>query len=326
MATPEMTATLALAGDTMLGRGVADRLAADPAAPLFAPEVAAYIQRADAAVLNLECCISDRGSRFPDPRKPFFFRAPPIAAQRLTELGINAVTLANNHALDYGPVALLDTLRHLEGAGIGVVGAGPDEQRARDPLTTTCGELRLRLVAFSDHPAAYAAGPAKPGVAFADLSSGAPHWALEAAKPGRGADAVLVTPHWGPNMVAQPIQRVRRAADDLVAAGATLVAGHSAHVFQGVASRVLFDLGDFLDDYATDRKLRNDLGLLWLVDLEADGPHRIRALPVALDFCFTRVASPAEADWIERRLRRLCAPFGTTVDRSDDEALIEVYV
>jgi poly-gamma-glutamate synthesis protein (capsule biosynthesis protein) len=127
-------------------------------------------------------------------------------------------------------------------------------------------------------------------------------------------------------MVAQPIGRVRSAADELVAAGATLVAGHSAHVFQGVAPRVLFDLGDFIDDYAVDRKLRNDLGLLWLVDLDSDGPRRIRALPVALDFCFTRVASPAEADWIERRLRRLCAPFGTTVDRSDDEDLIEVYV
>src|SRR5262245_56337425 len=132
-----MSVTLALAGDTMLGRGVADRLAADPAAPLVAPEVAAYIERADAAVLNLECCISDRGDRFPDPRKPFFFRAPPIAAQRLAELGITAVTLANNHALDYGPVALLDTLRHLEDAGVATVGAGPDEVRAREPLAMT---------------------------------------------------------------------------------------------------------------------------------------------------------------------------------------------
>jgi poly-gamma-glutamate synthesis protein (capsule biosynthesis protein) len=322
-----MTATLALAGDTMLGRGVADRLAADPAAPLFAPEVAAYIERADAAVLNLECCISDRGSRFPDPRKPFFFRAPPIAARRLADLGVGAVTLANNHALDYGPVALLDTLHHLEDAGIASVGAGPDVVNAREPLTMACGELRLRIVAFSDHPAAYAAGPTQPGIAFADLSPGAPQWALEAARPGPDADAVLVAPHWGPNMVARPTGRVRRAAADLVAAGATLVAGHSAHVFQGVARRVLFDLGDFIDDYRTDRALRNDLGLLWLVELDAEGPRRIRALPLALDFCFTRVASPSEADWIERRLRRLCARFGTTVDRADDgEELLEIYV
>jgi poly-gamma-glutamate capsule biosynthesis protein CapA/YwtB (metallophosphatase superfamily) len=322
-----MTATLALAGDTMLGRGVADRLAEDPTAPLFAPEVAAYIERADAAVVNLECCISDRGSRFADPRKPFFFRAPPSAARRLADLGVSAVTLANNHALDYGPVALLDTLRHLEDAGIATVGAGPDVGKAREPLTMTCGELRLRVVALSDHPAAYAAGPTQPGIAFADLSPGAPQWALEAVRAGTDADAVLVAPHWGPNMVARPIGRVRHTASDLVAAGATLVAGHSAHVFQGVAPRVLFDLGDFIDDYRTDRALRNDLGLLWLVELDESGPRRIRALPIALDFCFTRVASPSEADWIERRLRRLCARFGTTVDRADDDGeLLEIYV
>jgi poly-gamma-glutamate synthesis protein (capsule biosynthesis protein) len=127
-------------------------------------------------------------------------------------------------------------------------------------------------------------------------------------------------------MTAEPIRRVRRGAEALLAAGAALVAGHSAHVFQGVAPRVLFDLGDFIDDYAVDRRLRNDLGLLWLVDLDVGGPRRIRALPLGLDYCFTRRASPSEADWIERRLRGLCAAFGTTVDRSDDEALIEVFV
>jgi poly-gamma-glutamate synthesis protein (capsule biosynthesis protein) len=309
-----MTATLALAGDTMLGRGVADVLLADPEAPLFAPEVAARLQDADAAVLNLECCISDRGTRWPDPRKPFFFRAPPVAARRLAELGVDAVTLANNHALDYGPTALLDTLRHLADAGIAAVGAGADEVSAREPLTLRCGELQLRVVAFSDHPASYAAGPAKPGIAFADLSRGL---------PDVGPGPVLVTPHWGPNMTPEPVRHVRRAAEQLVAAGATLVAGHSAHVFQGVAPRVLFDLGDFIDDYRVDRRLRNDLGLLWLIELDSSGPRRIRALPLALDFCFTRVASPSEADWIERRLRRLCAPFGTMVDRCDD-GLIEV--
>jgi hypothetical protein len=81
-----MTATIALAGDTMLGRGVADALVHDRATPLVAPEVVDQLARADAVVLNLECCISDRGTPFPDPRKRFFFRAPPVAAARLAEL------------------------------------------------------------------------------------------------------------------------------------------------------------------------------------------------------------------------------------------------
>jgi poly-gamma-glutamate synthesis protein (capsule biosynthesis protein) len=309
-----MAALLALAGDTMLGRGVADVLERGPAAPLIAPEVAAQIESADAFVLNLECCISDRGTRFPDPSKPFFFRAPPVAAGRLAEIGVDAVTLANNHVLDFGPVALLDTLAHLEAAGITAVGAGPDKAAARAPQILRCGDLILRLVALSDHPAGYAAGPEQPGIAFADLRSEVPSWALENVCSTAGADAVLVTPHWGPNMVAEPSDWIHRAADELRDAGATLIAGHSAHVFHGVASGALFDLGDFLDDYAVDPELRNDLGLLWLVELDRDGVRGVRALPLGLDYCFTRQALPDEAEWIVHRLRTLSAPFGTEVE------------
>src|SRR5437660_7479456 len=252
---PLATITLALAGDTMLGRSVADRLRQDPAIALVERGVAEAAAAADLFVLNLECCISERGERFADPRKPFFFRAPPVAAERLAELGVDAVTLANNHALDYGTEALLDTLSLLDAAGIAAVGAGATEQLARQPLSLPCAQFSLRLVSFCDHPAAFAAGSDRPGVAFAELGSGLPAWIRDCVGPDpEGTDAVVVTPHWGPNMVVEPLATVRFAADELLAAGATLVAGHSAHVFQGVAGRVLFDLGDFIDDYAVDRQ------------------------------------------------------------------------
>jgi poly-gamma-glutamate synthesis protein (capsule biosynthesis protein) len=212
-----MTATLALAGDTMLGRGVGDRLAADPDVPLVAPEVAARIAGADAAVFNLECCISSRGDRFPDPRKPFFFRAPPIAARRLADLGVTAVTLANNHALDYGPTALLDTLAHLEDAGIAVVGAGSDDEHARAPVTIPaaicgCGSSRCPIIRRHSRP-----GRRRPASRSRTSRPRrrAGRWRLRAPDPTPTPS--LVTPHWGPNMVAQPVARARRAAADLVA-------------------------------------------------------------------------------------------------------------
>lgn len=122
-------------------------------------------------------------------------------------------------------------------------------------------------------------------------------------------------------MTPEPIPRVREAARGLVDAGATVVAGHSAHVFHGVEGRVLFDLGDFLDDYAVDDDLRNDLGLLWMVSLDASGPTRVEAVPLALDFCFTRLADAEEAGWIRSRLREACAAFGTEV-RGEDGRLV----
>jgi poly-gamma-glutamate capsule biosynthesis protein CapA/YwtB (metallophosphatase superfamily) len=314
--------TLAMAGDTMLGRGVAEVIAGRRGTPLFAPEVIELTRTADLFICNLECCISARGERFPDPRKPFFFRAPPYAAEVLAGLGVDCVTLANNHALDFGGAALLDTLEHLEAAGVLCVGAGGDETVARTPRILQAAGMRLRVVAVTDHPAAYAATPDRPGVAHADLQREVPAWLRAAARPGPDADAVLVTPHWGPNMAAAPVPHVRAAAAALVAEGATLVAGHSAHVFQGVAGRVLYDLGDFIDDYRVHRKLRNDLGLLFLVTLAPGGPQRLEAVPLCLEYAYTRLAGGGEAAWIRDRFVRACAELGTSVREEDGRLLV----
>jgi poly-gamma-glutamate synthesis protein (capsule biosynthesis protein) len=315
--------TLALAGDTMLGRGVAERLLDDPRAELLAPEVVAIAAEADAFVLNLECCVSARGARWPDPDKQFFFRAPPVAAARLAEAGVAAVTLANNHALDFGADALLDTLEHLRAAGIVAVGAGADEAAARVPAHLDVAGVRVRLVAATDHPREFAATPRRPGVAFADLRYGeVPRWLAAAVAPGPDADVVLALPHWGPNMNAEPLPAIRRAAASLVAGGATLIAGTSAHVFQGAARGVLFDLGDFVDDYRTDPVLRNDLGLLWLVTLDAHGPRRVEAVPLRLGFCHTTLAHAEDARWVRRRLGELCRAEGTEVDQQDGRLVL----
>lgn len=299
--------TVALAGDTMLGRGVAEALERASPESLVAPEVAAAFAEADLAILNLECCVSERGDPWPDPRKPFFFRAPPAAVGLLRHLGVDCVTLANNHALDYGAEALVDTFEHLVAAGIAWAGAGRDLAEARRPAVLEARGFRLAVVCASDHPPDFAAGPGTPGIAYSPLDDPLEPWLREAIHEAP-ADAVLVSPHWGPNMTPAPVARVRRAARAFVAAGATLVAGHSAHVFHGVEGRVLFDLGDFLDDYARHPVLRNELGLLFVVRLDADGPRRVEALPLRLDYARTGVAEGRDAVWIERRLRALGTP------------------
>ena len=298
---------IALAGDTMLGRGVAERLASQPPESLVSPEVVEAAREAALFVLNLECCISERGSRWPAPGKPFFFRAPPVAVETLLHLGVDCVTLANNHALDFGEEALLDTFEHLSAAGIRWVGAGTDVERARDAALLAADSLRIAVLAFTDHPADFAALPGRAGVAYADLSQGLPPWVGQrVAALRQRADLVLVTPHWGPNMTAEPVRDVRKAASALVASGAGLVAGHSAHVFHGVEGSVLYDLGDFLDDYAVDPVLRNDLGLLFLVEADGNRPARLEAVPLKLDFCRTEVARGDDARWIRARFRAAC--------------------
>ena len=323
MATDGDRLRIALAGDTMLGRGVAEAIARSRRAPV-APEVIAAAAEADIFILNLECCISDRGRRWPDPRKPFFFRAPPLAAELLGRMGVGCVTLANNHALDYGPEALIDTLDHLAAAGIAWAGAGPDAATARAPRLLTAGGTRLAVLGASDHPEDFSAGPDHPGIAYADLRTDASGGWLADAVAGarRDADAVLVSPHWGPNMTLRPSAAIRRAARAIVKAGATLVAGHSAHVPHGAERAVLYDLGDFVDDYAVDSQLRNDLGLLFLVDLGAGGPQRLEAVPLKIEHCRTRIARGDDAEWIRRRFIDACAELGTTAAERDGRVVV----
>jgi poly-gamma-glutamate synthesis protein (capsule biosynthesis protein) len=243
----------------------------------------------------------------------------------LTLLGVDCVSLANNHALDFGDACLLDTFAHLQEAGIRWVGAGIDMEQARQPVSLDAAGMRLGIVAFADHPAEYAAGRERPGVAYADVRVGVPDWLLETVRVTASTnDAVLVTPHWGPNFRASPLPYIRRAAHQLRSAGATLIAGHSAHLFQGVEDHILYDLGDFVDDYAIDPVLRNDLGLLFLVTLD-HRPQRLEAIPLALDYCHTRLAPAGgdEAAWIRQRFRQLCAEFGTEVDNEDGRLVID---
>ena len=320
-----VSVTLALAGDTMLGRLVAERIDEVGPTGLIAPAVVERMRAADLCILNLECCISERGEPWPDPGKPFFFRAPPAAVETLIHLGVDAVTLANNHALDFGADALLDTLDLLEEADIAIVGAGRDRAAARRPALLTAGDVTMAVVGVTDHPADYAATPDRPGVAYADLRREVPTWltGTVSALDGR-ADLTLVTPHWGPNMTAVPVAHVPRAATTLLAAGADLIAGHSAHVFHGVRfldeppRAVLYDLGDFIDDYAVHPDRRNDLGLLWTVTLDADGIQAIDALPLHLAFGATGPATGEDRAWIVERLRSACSLYGTAVEDDGD--------
>jgi poly-gamma-glutamate synthesis protein (capsule biosynthesis protein) len=100
------------------------------------------------------------------------------------------------------------------------------------------------------------------------------------------------------------------------------VAGTSAHVFHGIEGNVIYDLGDFLDDYAVEPTLRNDQGLLFLVELGPAGLERIEAVPIRLGYAYTRLARGEEAEWIRQRFRAACAELGTEVREEDGRLVV----
>jgi poly-gamma-glutamate synthesis protein (capsule biosynthesis protein) len=241
----------------------------------------------------------------------------------LEAVGVALAGLANNHALDYEVEAMLDTLELLEEAGVAVAGAGRDAAEARRGAISTGVESRVGLVAVSDHPPEFAAGPQGPGIAYADLRRGVPDWlGAELERLARDCDLVICFPHWGPNMTSEPAGWQRRAAAIMQEAGAHLVAGHSAHVFHGAGwgerGPLLFDLGDALDDYAVDSRLRNDLGVLALWR-PGESVAELEFVGLALDYCHTRFADGEDAEWIARRLARACGSLGTSVERTGEQ-------
>jgi poly-gamma-glutamate capsule biosynthesis protein CapA/YwtB (metallophosphatase superfamily) len=320
-----MVPTIALGGDVMLGRGVGEALAEEPAPGVWSPEVRAVFAEADLAVVNLECCISDRGEPWDPQGKAFHFRAPPGAVEALTAIGVRAVWLANNHALDFGREAFEDTIDLLDRAAIAIVGAGRDREEARAGRIVEVAGMRIGLVAFADHQADFAATADASGIAWADIADGTPHWVIDQVRRlSQTCNVVIGGPHWGPNMSTAPPDRHRAVAADLVAAGLGALAGHSAHVVHGVerfdGAPICYDLGDLLDDYAVDPVLRNDLGMLALLR----PGERLELVPLRLEFARTTLARGADLEAITERIIRASRALGTELRREGDRLVLEL--
>jgi poly-gamma-glutamate capsule biosynthesis protein CapA/YwtB (metallophosphatase superfamily) len=322
--------TLALTGDVMLGRGVNETLhAVRPEEPWG--DVLPLLSSADLRIINLECAIT--GHRRPWSRTPkvFHFRADPPAVEVLRAAHVDACSLANNHTLDFEEQGLLDTLAHLEAAGIRYAGAGRNLEGAAQPALLDIHGERVALLAFTDNEPPFAAGPDKPGTNYLPVSLepevlSRVEAAVGAAREA-GAGTIVFSNHWGPNMVQRPKGIFRRFARAVVDRGADVYYGHSAHVFQGVeiyrGKPIFYDTGDFIDDYAVDPNLRNDRSFLFHVSMEDGDLKRLELFPVVLHYARVEIATGDEREVVLGRMVGLSAEMGTTFDRHEDRLVLE---
>ncbi len=189
---------------------------------------------ADLGVVNLETAVTARGA--PQP-KEFTFRSPATAFQALKAGGVDVVTMANNHALDFGPVSLPDALDAAAAAQVPVVGLGRDAAQAYAPWITTIKGHRIALLgatAVLDDAlvSSWSAGPGRPGVATAINGENAA--IVAAVRAARShADTVVVELHYGKDNTTCPTPIQRALVRDLVDAGADIVVGQHAHVLLG---------------------------------------------------------------------------------------------
>jgi len=317
----------------MLGRLVNDRLKDMQPEEVWG-DVLPHLAQADLRIVNLECALTTHLQPWTRTEKMFHFRANPEAVRVLQAAHIDACTLANNHILDYEERGLRDTLRILNASGIRHAGAGANVEEAAAPAiieASGTSPSRVALLSFTDNEPDFAATTEHPGTNYLEVSlqqETLTRVANSIAQArAQGADMVVFSNHWGANFVERPSAEFRSFARCVIELGADIYHGHSAHICQGIeiyrGKPILYDTGNFIDDYAVHPQLRNDRSCLFKVMFEHGKLCRIELLPVSLSVAHVALARGEEFEAICAHMEMLCAEFGTRIILSDDRLVYE---
>lgn len=265
------------------------------------PEVIERMQSADIMMLNNEFAYSDRGA--PTEGKQFTFRARPETVSYLNDMGVDLVSLANNHAYDYGPEALTDTLDTLRGAGIPYVGAGRDIGEARKPVYYIVGDIKIAFVSATqierlDTPDTKEATEDSPGV-FRCWNG---ERLLETIREAdENSDFVVAYIHWGTENQAELDWAQLQQAPELVGAGADLIIGDHPHCLQPIGvvggTPVIYSVGNFWFNSKT-----LDTGIVEVV-IDETGIVSYQFVPCLQSGCKTTLLQDAEKERVLAYMR-----------------------
>jgi poly-gamma-glutamate synthesis protein (capsule biosynthesis protein) len=301
--------TLNAVGDLMLARDVITIMNEHGSSHPFAA-VRHLLADADITIGNMEGTYSERGVA---ANKKYTFRTPPRHAQGLAEAGIDIVSLGNNHAMDFGPIALADTRAALDAAGVRHSGAGANAAAARQPAVIEANGLKLAFLSYNAVTESTPATDAAAGVAWGNE----PSIRADVDSARRAADIIVLSLHAGTEYQDAPTAAQRQLARIAIDAGATLVLGHHAHVFQGWEHYgrgvIVYGLGNFVfdldpEDYAMLGP-RPFQAAIMRFELTREGVTKVEARPVFIDPAENRPIVPQGETrrLIEQRIERLNA-------------------
>ena len=272
-----------------------------------------YIQQemvnADMTMINNEFPFSTRGEKAPD--KQYTFRVEPSYASALLDMGVDVASLANNHALDFGPDALIDTFTTLDDAGISYVGAGETKERAEEAIFVEAGGRKVGVLSASRviPVVEWNIANCQPGL-FCTYDS--TRLVQRIKEIESQCDYVVVFVHWGLERKTYPEEYQRNLAKQYIDAGADLVVGNHSHVPQGIeyynGVPIVYCLGNYIfnpnmtDTYA--------LKAVW----NAEGETVLQVIPVDTRDYLTGELKDGEAQAFYDYLEGIS--FGITIDEN----------
>lgn len=315
---PEIS--IAAVGDLMLGSWVTPVLEQNGATYPY-QKTTPYLESADLAIANLEAPFTLEGELF---EKKFNFKVPPKFASGLPQGGIDVVTLANNHTMDYGETGLISTFETLDRVSIHYSGAGQNKQQAHQPVVVEAQGRRIAFFGYSmTFPTEFYAGDDSAGTAYPEpdlMAANISMW-------DDSVDFVVASFHWGAEKRETPKDYQITFAHLAIDSGADLVLGHHPHVLQGLEvyknRLIAYSLGNYV--FGSYSKHSVDSIILKVI-LRDDGLFYARCVAINVDNRQVEfqpeVVSGARQQVILSKLRELSAPLNQGTVIIDDSGLI----
>ena len=312
---PDNSLLIGITGDVMLGRLVNKKISTTDYAYPWG-NILPLLRKTDINIINLETTLTTGTKKVP---KVFNYKANPDKVQSLREAKIDVCNLANNHILDFSEEGLIETILTLDKAGIKHVGAGVDKTQALKPVIIKKKNITVGIIGFTDNEPGWQVRGNKPGTNYIKVGD-IEKVKKEIEKIRNKVDVLVLTIHWGPNMREKPTREFQEFAHKVIDAGVDIYHGHSAHIFQGIEvynnKIILYDTGDFVDDYYVDPSLRNDQSFLYLIEVDRNGLKKVELVPVLISKMQVNKARGRNRRNILNRIKLLSEEFGTTINET----------
>ncbi len=301
----------AFTGDVNLAEGISGTKYIDGQpnglSDAFSQDLIHTLRDEDVLIANNEFTVSKRGK--PLSGKAYTFRANPGRLKEYRRLGVDALSLANNHVFDYGEEAFLDTLHYISNAGYPYVGAGKNLEEASEPLYYIAGGRKIAICAATqiERSSTYtrAATEQEAGV----IKCLDPElFAKEIKRAKKNADVVIAFVHWGTEGDSQYGSDQKNLAKQFAAAGADAIVGGHTHCLQGVdlleGVPVFYSLGNFW--FSGTSKVQEDYDTaLCEIHVARDGSVSGRLLPCSFSGYVTKLSSGKEKARIIKEINQV---------------------
>jgi poly-gamma-glutamate capsule biosynthesis protein CapA/YwtB (metallophosphatase superfamily) len=332
---------IAITGDVMLGRLVNSVLSKDRFTYVWGDTLDIF-RRADLCLINLECVIASTGEKWNKTFKVFHFRAYPEAIDVLKTASIDYTSLANNHVLDFDIDALVEMLDSLKKNKIAYSGAGRNLKEAMNPaILKNLKNAKVGIVSITDNQPEWEATDHSAGINYIPITLPEVYEnrlkrSIEEAR--NNSDIVIVSSHVGPHFRKTPAKEYVNFAHKIIDLGADIYWGHSNHMPQGIeiykkANLIIYDAGDFIDDYAVDILHRNDLSFVFLLNFDDDDITKKRIMlkeivliPTIISDCKANTVSNQTADLVIKKMVMKCNQLGTRCFVDVERNIIKIWI